>query len=77
VSKAVGGSVVRHAVARRLRHLVRPRLASLPIGSLLVVRALPDAATASSDQLAIDLDAALERALRKSTRDAAAAVGSA
>jgi ribonuclease P protein component len=77
VSKAVGGSVVRHAVARRLRHLVRPRLASLPIGSRLVVRALPDAATATSDQLAIDLDAALERALRKSTRNAAAAVDSA
>jgi len=73
VSKAVGGSVVRHAVARRLRHLVRPRLVSLPAGSRLVVRALPDSATASSDQLAVDLDAALERALRKSTRDAAAA----
>ena len=74
MSKAVGGSVVRHAVARRLRHLVRPRLVSLPAGSRLVVRALPDSATASSDQLAVDLDAALERALRKSTRDAAAAV---
>jgi len=74
VSKAVGGSVVRHAVARRLRHLVRPRLTSLPAGSRLVVRALPDSATASSDQLAVDLDAALERALRKSTRDVSAAV---
>jgi ribonuclease P protein component len=74
VSKAVGGSVVRHAVARRLRHVVRPRLASLPAGSRLVVRALPDSATATSDQLAADLDAALERALRTGIRDAAAAV---
>ncbi len=74
MSKAVGGSVVRHAVARRLRHVVRPRLASLPAGSRLVVRALPDSATASSDQLAADLDAALERALRRGGRDAAAAV---
>ena len=74
MSKAVGGSVVRHAVARRLRHLVRPRLTLLPAGSRLVVRALPDSATASSDQLAVDLDAALERALRKSTRDVSAAV---
>lgn len=65
VSKAVGGSVVRHAVVRRLRHLVRPRLATLPAGSRLVVRALPDAATASSELLAADLDAALERALRR------------
>ena len=39
-------------------------------GSRLVVRALPDSATASSDQLAVDLDAALERALRKVVRDA-------
>jgi ribonuclease P protein component len=76
VSKAVGGSVVRHAVARRLRHVVRPRLASLPAGSRLVVRALPDSATATSDQLAADLDAALERALRTGIRDAAAAVTS-
>jgi ribonuclease P protein component len=73
VSKAVGGSVVRHAVARRLRHLVRPRLVGLPAGSRLVVRALPDSASASSDQLAADLDAALERALRAPARDAGSA----
>jgi ribonuclease P protein component len=70
VSKAVGGSVVRHAVARKLRHLVRPRLASLPLGSRLVVRALPGSATATSVELAVDLDAALARALRKATSDA-------
>ena len=73
MSKAVGGSVVRHAVVRRLRHLVRPRLATLPAGARLVVRALPDAATASSDRLAADLDTALERALR--TAIAAARTG--
>jgi ribonuclease P protein component len=76
VSKAVGGSVVRHAVVRRLRHLVRPRLAALPAGSRLVVRALPDAATASSDRLAADLDAALERALRRA-QDATGTAGGA
>lgn len=63
VSKAVGGSVVRHAVARRLRHVVAPRLDRLPPGSRLVVRALPPAATATSAALAADLDVALERAL--------------
>ncbi|HSN07322.1 MAG TPA: ribonuclease P protein component [Candidatus Angelobacter sp.] len=72
VSKAVGGSVVRHGVVRRLRHLVRPRLGGLPRGSRLVVRVLPAAATASSARLAADLDAALERALRRSAETAAA-----
>ena len=62
VSKAVGNAVVRNRVRRRLRHLVRPRLADLPAGASLVVRALPDAATASFDRLGADLDAALAAA---------------
>ncbi|MBB4687244.1 ribonuclease P protein component [Amycolatopsis jiangsuensis] len=61
VSKAVGNSVVRHRVTRRLRHLVSARLGTLPQGSSLVVRALPPAATASSAELGADLDAALRR----------------
>lgn len=61
VSKAVGNSVVRHRVTRRLRHLVSARLGTLPDGSSLVVRALPPAASASSAELATDLDAALRR----------------
>ena len=61
VSKAVGGSVVRHRVARRLRHLLRPRLASLPVGARLVVRVAPAAAAADSAALAHDLDAVLAR----------------
>jgi ribonuclease P protein component len=65
VSKAVGGSVVRHRVVRRLRHLVRPRLAELPPGIGVVVRALPPAATANSAELAGDLDSGLRAALLK------------
>jgi ribonuclease P protein component len=61
VSKAVGGSVVRHRVARRLRHLLRLRLDALPQGSLLVVRATPAAAAAPSAALGADLDVALGR----------------
>ncbi|MCW2681665.1 MAG: ribonuclease protein component, partial [Frankiales bacterium] len=38
VSKAVGGSVVRHRTSRRLRHLLRDRVAALPAGARLVVR---------------------------------------
>ncbi|MFD3438488.1 ribonuclease P protein component [Streptomyces sp. NPDC058685] len=63
VSKAVGGAVVRNKVKRRLRHLMRDRLAELPPGSLVVVRALPGAGDADQAQLARDLDAALERLL--------------
>ena len=65
VSKAVGGSVVRHRVARRLRHLVATRLDMLPPGALLVVRALPPAATASSAELAGDLDGGLRVAMQR------------
>jgi ribonuclease P protein component len=60
VSKAVGNAVVRNRVQRRLRHLVRPRLAELPDGARLVVRALPAAAEASYAELGADLDTALD-----------------
>ncbi|MEW1923489.1 ribonuclease P protein component [Streptomyces sp. NPDC088360] len=63
VSKAVGGAVVRSKVKRRLRHLMRDRVAQLPPGSLVVVRALPGAGDAAHAQLAQDLDAALQRLL--------------
>jgi ribonuclease P protein component len=63
VSKAVGGSVVRHRVARRLRHLMRDRLVDAPDGSRIVVRALPASANADSASLGTDLDRALRGAL--------------
>ncbi len=65
VSRAVGGSVVRHRVQRRLRHLVLPLLPDLPGGSLVVVRALPSAATLTSAELDADLRPALRSCLRK------------
>jgi len=61
VSKAVGNSVVRHRVTRRLRHLVAARLGTLPAGTTLVIRALPPAAAASSAELGADLDGAMKR----------------
>ncbi|HKR52488.1 MAG TPA: ribonuclease P protein component [Pseudonocardiaceae bacterium] len=61
VGRAVGGAVVRHRVQRRLRHLMRCRLAALPGGALVVVRALPASARASSGVLGDDLGAALRR----------------
>ncbi len=61
VGRTVGGSVVRHRVQRRLRHLMRARLAALPSGVFVVVRALPASALASSATLGGDLDGALRR----------------
>ena len=63
VSKTVGTAVIRNRVKRRLRHLVAARLPELPLGSLVVVRALPSAATASSVELGRDLDSALRKLL--------------
>ncbi|MDQ3990103.1 MAG: ribonuclease P protein component [Actinomycetota bacterium] len=68
VSRAVGGAVVRHRVQRRLRHLLRARLGRVPAGTLVVVRALPRAAAASSAELGRDLDFALSRALSAGRR---------
>ena len=61
VSKAVGNSVVRHRVVRRLRHVVRDRLGTVRPGCTLVVRALPSAATAASADLGGDIDSAIRR----------------
>jgi ribonuclease P protein component len=63
VGRALGGSVVRSRVQRRLRHLCRERLPLLPPGSELVVRALPAAARASYAELGADLDRCLQRGL--------------
>lgn len=62
VSKKVGNSVVRHRVMRRLRAIVAARLAGLPNGTELVIRALPAAADATSAVLDADFSRALRRA---------------
>lgn len=71
VGRDVGGSVQRHRVARRLRHLMRARWADLPAGAGVVVRALPLAAAASTGTLGRDLDAALNRAGARIARSSA------
>ena len=65
VSRAVGSAVVRNRVKRRLRELMRGRLASLPRGCLLVLRAHPAAASARQADLAADLDLVIGRLLRR------------
>jgi ribonuclease P protein component len=64
VGKAVGNSVVRHRVTRRLRAVVAGELHRLPATADLVVRARPEAADAESSALRRDLIAGLERLLR-------------
>ncbi|WP_127784540.1 ribonuclease P protein component [Rhodococcus sp. X156] len=61
VSKAVGGSVVRHRISRKLRHVMRPVVASLPPGTDVVLRAHPSAATASSGELDADVRSGLRK----------------
>ena len=68
VARTVGNAVVRNSVRRRLRHLMRGHLDRLPPGSLLVVRANPRAGTARSDELAADLESALDRLLRPASK---------
>ena len=63
VGKAVGNSVVRHRVTRRLRAAVRDELHRLPATADLVVRARPDAASAPFALLYRDLTAGLDRLL--------------
>lgn len=64
VGKSVGGSVVRHRVSRRLRAQLAVRLDRIPVGSGVVVRALPAASAATSADLGRDLDAAFDRLIR-------------
>lgn len=51
VSKSVGSAVVRHRVARRLRHVCATVLPLVAPDTDVVLRALPGAATASSPDL--------------------------
>ena len=61
VSTAVGNAVARNRVKRRLRHLAREHVSTLPGSAVLVVRALPAAAQASYAELGTDLDRCLQR----------------
>jgi ribonuclease P protein component len=63
VSKAVGNAVVRNRVKRRLRASIASRLKQLPLGSLLVVRALAPAASAEFSVLDGEVERSLGRLL--------------
>lgn len=74
VSRAVGNAVVRNRVKRRLRHLAREHVSSLPGSAVLVVRALPAAAAATYDGLGADFGHCLARLLPGAAVDGGGAV---
>lgn len=65
VSKAVGGAVVRNRTKRRLRALMAARIARIPTGTDVVIRANSVAAQANSRELGAELDLLLGKALAK------------
>jgi ribonuclease P protein component len=67
VNKAIGGSVARHALARKVRHAVAPQLTKLPNGSLLVIRAL---AKNKIDTTGLEVEKLINKLLERSSRAA-------
>ncbi|MGB8020465.1 MAG: ribonuclease P protein component [Candidatus Nanopelagicales bacterium] len=65
VGRPVGNAVVRNRVSRRLRHVLANVLDDVAPGTAIVVRALPPAGDATSQELAAELSWALRRALDK------------
>ena len=65
VNRSVGKAVARNKVRRRLRSVVRGYLPTLPGGSLLVVRAHPQAAAARQADLAAELDLVMGTLMRR------------
>jgi ribonuclease P protein component len=64
VSGALGKAVTRNRVKRRLRHLAAVHVADTPVGTDIVVRALPRAVTAP-DEVPADLGSAWYEAVSR------------
>jgi ribonuclease P protein component len=65
VSKAVGNSVTRNRVKRRLRAIVATRVGDLAPGTMAVLRALPAAAGSDFAGLTADVEAGLSAAAKR------------
>jgi ribonuclease P protein component len=68
INKSVGGSVVRHGLARKLRHAVAPHISKLPNSSLLVIRAL---AKNNSGTVVVETEKLIVKLLDRSARSVA------
>ena len=53
IGKSVGNSVVRHRIARQVRHAVREQINNLPNGTMLVIRAMKKPENAFQETLQI------------------------
>ena len=69
VSKAVGDSVTRHRVSRRLRQIAAQLMSGVESDLMVVIRANPASATASHDDLARDFSKALEVATARARQE--------
>jgi ribonuclease P protein component len=67
INKSVGGSVVRHRIARQLRHDLAPKLDTFPTNSLFVVRVLKNAPEYTSE-LATLISGLLSRSQKNVSR---------
>lgn len=65
INKSVGGSVTRHALARKVRHAISPQLSKLPSGSLLVIRAL---AKNNIDSVGTEIEKLINKLLDRASR---------
>ena len=50
IGKSVGGSVLRHRTARKIRHVLAEEITNLPAHSLFVIRALNGCASAKTQE---------------------------
>ncbi len=64
VSKKVGGAVVRNRVRRRIQSICAGHLATVPLGELIVVRALPGSPEVEWDTLRSEIGDGLRQAVR-------------
>ena len=66
INKTVGGSVVRHSLARKVRHSVAANISKLPQGSLLVLRALSK--KDSGQPISFEIDKLIEKLLERAAK---------
>ncbi len=67
IGKNIGGSVLRHRLARKLRHCLREQYSKLPDGSLLVIRGLGNS---SGAECCLELTQILTTLVRKAKEQA-------
>jgi ribonuclease P protein component len=67
INKSVGGSVVRHTLARKVRHAAASQISKLPDGSLLVIRAL---AKNSANEVISEVEKLVNKLLERANRNA-------